>query len=208
MSTIIFDFDGTIADTFFIARDVFRKLASGRHPTDDKEIEALRSITAREALQRVGVKWWHMPYLVYYVRKQVRLRQGEVKSIAGISPVLRELHKRGHRLYIVSSNSTKNVNEFLRSNQLDEYFDGVYGGIGLFAKAGGLRKIAQQHHISAEDCYYVGDEARDIEAARRVHMPCISVTWGYNNLTGLKRAHPDVVISEPKKLLDIFERKT
>jgi|SRR5882672_632747 len=206
MGTLIFDFDGTIADTFFIAVDVFRKLATGRHPTDDKEIEALRSLPARDAIRRVGARWWHLPYIMYYARKQIKRRQHEIKPIAGIAPVLKELHKRGHRLYIVSSNSTKNVNGFLRNNELEPYFDGAYGGIGLFAKAGSLRKIAQQHNVSPANCYYVGDEARDAEAARHAGMPCVSVTWGYNNLKGLQRVHPETVINEPKELLDIFKK--
>jgi phosphoglycolate phosphatase len=203
MSTLIFDFDGTIADTFFIAKDIFRKLATGRHPADDAEIEMLRSLTARQVIKRVGAKWWQMPYIMYYARNQIRLRQDEIKPIAGFPPVLAELHKRGHRLYIVSSNSTKNVQHFLIRNKLSEYFDGVYGGIGLFDKASGLRKIALKERVSLEECYYIGDEARDVEAARRAHMPCISVTWGYNSLAGLNRVKPETVIGTPKQLLDL-----
>jgi phosphoglycolate phosphatase len=205
MSAVSFDFDGTIADTFFIAVDVFRKLAVGHHDSDDKEIEALRSLPARDAIRRVGAKWWHLPYIVYYARKEVQRRQDEIKPIVGIAPVLRELHERGHRLYIVSSNSTENVNRFLHNNKMEDYFDATYGNIGLFAKAGGLRKIVQKHHLPMKDCYYIGDEARDVEAARRAHIPCISVAWGYNNLVGLKRANPETIVSEPKDLLDTFK---
>ncbi len=205
MSTLIFDFDGTIADTFFIAVDVFRKLATGRHPTSDKEIEALRSLSAKDAIRRVGARWWHLPYIIYYARKAVQRRQDEVKPINGIEPVLKELHRRGHSLYIVSSNSTKNVHRFLKENNFEAYFDGAYGGIGLFAKAGGLRKIAQRHGLSLEDCHYIGDEARDVEAARRAHMACVAVSWGYNNVAGLKRAHPDIIVNKPKELLNLFK---
>lgn len=204
MSTLIFDFDGTIADTFFIAVEVFRKLAAGRHPTDDKEIEALRSLPARDVIRRVGARWWHLPYIVYYARRAVHRRQAEIKPINGIAPVLQELHNRGHHLYIVSSNSTKNVRRFLKQNDLEDCFDEAYGGIGLFAKAGGLRKIAEQHNVLLEDCYYIGDEARDVEAARHAHMAYVAVSWGYNNVAGLKRVHPEVIINKPKELLDLF----
>jgi phosphoglycolate phosphatase len=207
MSTIIFDFDGTIADTFFIARDVFLKLASGRHPTDEKEIEALRSLPARDAITRVGAKWWQLPYIMYYARKQVKQRQEEIKPIAGTPEVVQALHAAGHKLYIVSSNHTKNINHFLQKNGLAEYFDGAYGGIGLFAKASTLRKIALQHDLNPAECFYVGDEARDIEAARHAHMPCVSVTWGYNNLKGLQRGKPDVVVDTPKALLAYLKDK-
>ena len=207
MSTLIFDFDGTIADTFFIAKDIFRKLARGRHPSDDAEVEVLRGLTAREALQRVGARWWHVPYIVYYARRQIQHRREEVQPIAGIPEVVAALHGAGHRLYIVSSNSTKNVEHFLERSGLTDYFDGVYGGIGIFDKASGLRKITQKEHVDTHDCYYVGDEARDVEAARRAHLPCVSVSWGYNSLAGLKRVEPDTVIDTPKELLAFFQKK-
>ncbi|HSW99043.1 MAG TPA: HAD-IA family hydrolase [Candidatus Saccharimonadales bacterium] len=207
MGTIIFDFDGTIADTFFIAADVFRKLAKGRHPTDDKEIEQLRSLPAQDAIKRVGAKWWQLPYIIYYARKQIGRRQEEIKPIEGIPAVLQSLHEAGHRMYIVSSNHTKNINHFLERNGLATYFDGTYGGIGLFAKAKTLRKIAQQHNVRPQDCFYVGDEARDIEASRHIGMPCLSVTWGYNNLKGLQRGKPGTVINTPGELLAYFTGK-
>jgi HAD superfamily hydrolase (TIGR01549 family) len=207
MSTIIFDFDGTIADTFFIAEDVFRKLAQGRHPTHTKEIEALRSLPARDVIKRVGVKWWQLPYILYYARGQIKRRRDEIKPIKGIAPVVKSLHEHGHKLYIVSSNSTKNIEHFLENNGLNGYFDGAIGGIGLFAKASTLRKIAAQQGVPTEDCFYVGDEARDIEASRHANMPCVSVTWGYNNLKGLQRGKPDVVVNTPAELQKYFAGK-
>lgn len=206
MSTLIFDFDGTLADTFFIAKDIFRTLGKGRHPTDEKEIEILRSLTARQVIQRVGAKWWQLPYILYYSRKQIHRRRNEVKPITGMEPVLKQLHEDGNYLYVVSSNSAKNVQDFLNRNGLAGYFDGVYGGIGLFNKASGLRKITEQEHVDKSECYYVGDEARDVEAARKANMPCISVTWGYNNLTGLNRVNPETVINKPQELLSIIKK--
>jgi len=209
MKALIFDFDGTIADTFFIAVDVFRKLADGRHDSGDEEIEELRSLPARDAIRRVGARWWHLPYILYYARKEVKRRQDEIKPIKGVPEVLAELRNRGYRLFIVSSNSTKNVNRFLHNNELGDCFSDAYGNIGIFAKSGGLRKIAKEHHLKIEDCCYIGDEARDVEAARRAEMSCISVSWGYNNMTGLKRGNPEKIISKPKELLDIFkDRRT
>jgi phosphoglycolate phosphatase len=207
MSTIIFDFDGTIADTFFIAADVFRKLAEGRHPTGDDEIEELRSLPAQDAIKRVGAKWWQLPYILYYARKQIKHRRDEIKPIKGIAPVLQSLHEQGNKLFIVSSNSTKNIEHFLENNGLRGYFDGAVGGIGLFAKASTLRKIAAQQGVDTKDCFYVGDEARDVDASRHANMPCVSVTWGYNNLKGLQRADPGVVVTTPAELQKYFAGK-
>ena len=205
MSVLLFDFDGTIADSFFIAKDVFRKLARGRHPTDEAEIEVLRGLTARQVVKRVGAKWWQLPYIAYYTRKQMKTRLGEVQSFKGMAEVLAELHKQGHVMYVASSNSAKNVQTFLQNNNLADYFDAVHGGIGLFDKAAALRKVATKHGFVPQDAIYIGDEARDVEATRRLGMRCISVTWGYNSLKGLERARPKEIVNTPKELLKALQ---
>jgi len=205
MSILIFDFDGTIADSFFIAKDVYRKLAKGRRPTDEAEIETLRSLTARQVIKRTGATWWQLPYIAYYTRKQMKARLGEVQSFKGMAEVLAQLHKQGNKMYIASSNSTRNVQVFLRNNNLTDYFDAVHGGIGLFDKAAALRKVAAQHGFAPEDAIYIGDEARDVEATRKLAMRCISVTWGYNSLKGLERAKPKEVVNTPKELLKALQ---
>jgi phosphoglycolate phosphatase len=206
MSILIFDFDGTIADSFFIAKDVYRKLAKGRRSTDEAEVEVLRSLTARQVIARTGVKWWQIPYIAYYTRKQMKTRLGEIQSFKGMAEVLAELHKQGHQMYIASSNSVNNVQTFLQNNNLAGYFDDVHGGIGLFDKAAALRKVAAKHGFAPQDAIYIGDEARDVEATRRLGMRCVSVTWGYNNLKGLERSRPKEVVDTPKELLKALQQ--
>ncbi|HSW66621.1 MAG TPA: HAD hydrolase-like protein [Bacillota bacterium] len=211
MSTLIFDFDGTLADTFFIAVGVFRRLvrrARSRQATDDDEVEILRGMPARHALKRVGVRWWQIPYIVYEGRKAVRDQMDQVKAIKGIKPVIEKLHKDGHRILIVSTNSNKNIDRFLHNNGMEGYFDKVYGGIGLFAKARMLAKIPGELGVSMDECYYIGDEVRDIDAARRAGMRCVSVSWGYNNSVALERAKADPILSDPKELYALFSKPT
>jgi phosphoglycolate phosphatase len=206
MSTVIFDFDGTIADNFFIVKDVFRTLVhmSGRrHPTDEEEIEILRSLSAREAIKRVKVRWWQLPYILYYAQKQIHKRRDEISPAKGMPEVLQALHERGHDLFIVTSNSQKNTERFLKMHNLDQYFTNVYAGLGLFNKAKTLQKIADERGIATKDAVYIGDEARDVETAHKVGMPCISVTWGYNNIKGINRSNPDKIVNDPKELLKL-----
>lgn len=208
MSTLIFDFDGTLADTFFIAVGVFRRLsrrARSSHPTDDQEVEILRGLPIKQVFKRVGVHWWQVPYIVYEGRKAVQQHMDEVKAISGIKTVIRDLHKQGHTIMIVSTNSDANISRFLKNNDMDGCFDAVYGGIGLFSKARTLAKLmAGQDPASF---FYIGDEVRDIDAARHAGVQCISVAWGYNNEGALKRAGATTVVSEPKELLQLLHKK-
>ncbi len=210
MGLLIFDFDGTLADTFFIAVGVFRKLARrarSKHPTDDEEVEILRGLPALQVLKRVGVHWWQIPYIVYEGRKAVQRQMPEVKVISGIEDVLQELHRRGYKLMVVSTNSQRNIDAFLKRSKLESCFDGVYGGIGLFAKARTIEKVMREHKADLSHTWYIGDEVRDVDAARKAGVQCISVAWGYNSRPALERAHAEIIIEHPKELLDLVGKK-
>lgn len=202
--TLIFDFDGTLADTFGIAISVFRKLARKWHDTGDEEVERLRSLPAREALKQLGVRVWHLPYIIYHGRRAVKEQMETVIAIKGIPPVVKELHERGYNLLIISSNSTKNINRFLERNKLGEYFDGVWGGKGIFAKGAAIKEIARKSGLALKDCVYIGDEVRDVDAAKHAGIPYVVVSWGYNNRMALENAKAKTLIDKPEELLKLF----
>jgi phosphoglycolate phosphatase len=204
-STLIFDFDGTLADTFGIAVIEFRKFfKDGSRATDDAEIERLRGMTAREAFKSVGVRWWQLPRLAFLAREAVRERIGAVKSFDGMDKTLKRLHDDGLHMLIVSSNSTKNIEVFLHNNNMQGYFDHFYGGMGVFDKSGALKRIIRKNGLTADECVYIGDEARDIEAARRAGVRSVGVTWGFNNRHALQAADPAILIDRPADLLGLF----
>jgi phosphoglycolate phosphatase len=200
-TTLIFDFDGTLADTFGIALEVFRGIAPKSQATDDKTVEKLRSLPAKEALWAVGVRWWNLPYIVYRGRKAVKQHMDSVNAIKGMPAVLQELHEQGYKMYILSSNSTKNIRNFLDRNKLNEYFTAFWGGEGVFAKAGAIRKVVHENELDMDACIYIGDEVRDVDAAKHAGMRFIGVTWGYNNRKALENAQAESLVDKPKDLL-------
>lgn len=66
-----------------------------------------------------------------------------------------------------------------------------------------LQVAAQRMGFKAPQCVYVGDDARDIEAARAASMPSIAALWGYRQ-EGEQPANwrADVVLESPRELLD------
>lgn len=205
--TLIFDFDGTLAETLSMAIVELKKFMAGSRKIDDRTIERLRGMSAREAFKEMGIRWWQVPYIAYLARKKVSQQIGTIKTYDGMLEVLGRLHKDGMHMMIVSSNSTKNINRFLANNKMDVYFDHVYGGTGLFDKAGAIRKIVEKNNLDITKCRYIGDEVRDIEASRKAGIHVVSVTWGYNNRQALEAAKPEVLIDRPQDLLRLFAAK-
>src|SRR5215813_13679652 len=140
MSNIIFDFDGTIADSLPVILNLFYKW-SKREPYTKDEIETMRGMPAREVIKAIGVPIWRAPSLLARGRKEFTKHIGEIDIFVNMPNVIEELHNRGHKLYLMSSNSHHNVQEYLKLHKIDQYFDDVIGSAGLFNKTSAMRKI-------------------------------------------------------------------
>ncbi len=199
-TTLIFDFDGTLADSLQVLIDEFHIMSKRQTPLSKSEIQRLRNMHARDVLRELGISLWHVPTLLATGRTRMTKRLGEIKPFVGVDEVLRHFH-RTHKLFVVSSNSKTNINRFLKQHDLRQYFTKVYGGIGVFGKAHALRHILRDNKLSAGDCYYIGDEIRDIEAAKKVGLTSVAVGWGYNGPEILQTHQPDYFVATPHDLL-------
>lgn len=203
--TIIFDFDGTLADTLPVLIDLYYEWAKVKVRYSDAEIEKIRNMTAQAAIKYVGIPFFRLPRLVVIGRGVFRKHIDEVKVFPGIARALADLKKQGHELYIMSSNSSDNIQLFLQKHDLDQYFTTVFGGSPIFGKAAMLKKITRRLGVSREDCMYVGDETRDIEGARKAGVPIISVTWGFNGKQILTAHEPDFMVDRPSELPKVIK---
>ena len=61
-SLIIFDFDGTLADTWdWLADEVVSGAPSlGYRAVSREELESLRSLSTRQVFKKLGISWWRM----------------------------------------------------------------------------------------------------------------------------------------------------
>ncbi len=205
MRTLLFDFDGTIADSFAVVTEIFYTLTGHERVDDPKEIERLRRLPMTKVVKELHVPPLLIPRLLMKGRKMMGEHLNEVPVFDTMAETLSALQAKGYTLYIMSSNSTHNVRRYLEIKKLDTYFSEVYGGIGLLNKAAAIRKVMRQNGLHGEECVYIGDESRDIEGAKRAGVAVISVGWGYNDPELLKSRNPNALIMQPKQLLEAVE---
>jgi phosphoglycolate phosphatase len=205
MSNIIFDFDGTIADSFATVIDIFYALTDpGKAQLPGDEIERLRGMSLLQVAKELKVEPWRIPFLVARGRQRMRSQMKSMNVIKDMPEVIRQLSAAGHHLYIMSSNSVQNIEIFVEKHELGSNFIKLYGGVGLLSKAMVLKKIMRQNKLKTPETYYIGDEVRDIEGAKRAGLQMISVTWGYNNETVLAAHQPDYLVRKPREILKHF----
>ncbi|OGM28059.1 hypothetical protein A2962_05585 [Candidatus Woesebacteria bacterium RIFCSPLOWO2_01_FULL_39_61] len=119
----------------------------------------------------------------------------------GIKDVLKILSRR-YNLGILTTNQTRIVEKFVNKHKFN-FFSFVHSEKVVFGTDKCLRKVIAQHGLNSEETYYIGDETRDIEAAKRQRVKTIAVTWGAESKNLLRKANPDIIISEPKELLSL-----
>jgi len=198
---VIFDFAGTVADTYDVALQMLREIAATRHiEPSQRDIEDLRMMSATEAIRKYKLSVLDMLFLGKKYEDGIYRRLVKLKVFRGLKPALAKLD-RSYGLGMISSTRRENVAGFLQHNGLDKYFDFLETGSPLLGKPRRIRAIMKKHGYSKADVVYVGDEVRDIEAARKVGVKVIAVGWGINKQKRLKAEKPDFFVSRPSQLL-------
>lgn len=204
---IIFDFDGTIADTVDALVSIANRLASefGYTQITPEQLTLLRSFSSREIIKYSGVSLIKIPFLVKKVKSELKSKIPELKPIPGIKEALIQLRQHNYKLGIITSNSRDNVTAFLQLNELDSLFDFINSGVTIFGKTTIINNVLKQKQFAPHAVIYVGDETRDIEASKKANIKVIAVTWGFNSSEILAKQNPDFLINHPTELLEVIK---
>lgn len=202
---LIFDFDGTIADTFEAGLMILNKLAGefGFRPLQPSDIEKARDMRTRQLVKFLGIPTRKMSRIARRGSEELHGCIHSIQPLPGMPEALRELRALDYSVGIITSNTELNVHIFLRSHGL-ELFDFVRCSSKLLGKARMIRSAIRKQHVRAADILFVGDETRDIEACKKVGVRIAAVTWGYNSRRSLEAMKPDFVFEDPKELVALL----
>jgi len=200
---VIFDFDGTLADSFPWFVGIVNRIADKYRfkRIEDHEIETLRGYDARRLMKHLGVSWWKMPLIARHVRALMAQDIHHIALFDGVSEVLKRLHDDGVTLAVVSSNSKSNVLRVLGPGNaaLISHFG---CGVSLFGKQAKFREILSKTGISPAETLCIGDETRDILAAKGENLACGAVTWGFATVEALRAHGPNEVFANVDGILE------
>ncbi len=199
-STIIFDFDGTIADSIHLMIDIFNSMAHRFHadPVGIEQIEYLRGLTIKELIHELKIPILLIPEFLFIGKRMMKKRIDELKPVVGISHLIEKLSKK-YTLGILTSNDAETVEEFLLQHDLN-HFKWIHSETSIFGKDKALRKRLKSEHLVHKEVLYIGDEIRDVESCKKVGIDVASVAWGLNSHTLLESASPTYIVDDPSEL--------
>ncbi|MGQ0509312.1 MAG: HAD family hydrolase [Betaproteobacteria bacterium] len=205
---ILFDFDGTLADT---AADLSRALNRVRADRGLGEVplEQLRghaSAGARGLLQAgMGILQEHEEYKALresFLKHYAEHICVDTRLFPGVEDLLVAIEARGLRWGIVTNKSTSLTRIVVQSLGLDARAACVVCGDTtphLKPHPASLLHAASELKLQTAECIYLGDDLRDIQAARAAGMRSVAVAWGYGE--NLSSWNADAIIDRPGDLI-------
>ena len=189
---VIFDFDGTLADTFPWFTSVV-------NPTADRfrfrravpeETHFMRGLDARELLEYLAIARWKVPLIARHLRKRAEREKDTFQLFPGAESVVAALAAGGVKVAVVSSNGEETVRHVL-GPEISARVDQFACGAALFGKARKFGRVLAAQGMAPREALCIGDETRDITAARRAGIACGAVSWGYMRRDVLEAARSD-----------------
>lgn len=203
---LIFDFDGTIADTLLAGVHIYNRLAeeNGYREVTEDELPRLRDLDLGSVLEHLSIPKRKVPLLLMRGRRLLKDNIASLPLIEGMTETLPLLREKAHFFGILTSNATENVEAFLEAHQLRELFTFISSTPKLSGKAKHLRAIARTFSLNPAEMLYIGDEIRDVRAAQKAAIAIAAVTWGFNSHDALAVENPLHLVNSPAELVELI----
>lgn len=197
----IFDFDGTLADSFgfFVATHDTLARRHGFAAIESARIDEYRGLEPREIMRRQGVPIWRLPLIARDFMVMMARDGAAIRAFDGIADVLRDVARRGVKLAILTSNSEENVRQVLGTDVM-AHIRQVDSGVDLFGKRRRLERIMKHCGAPPGKTIYIGDQTTDARAARDAGIAFGAVPWGYASAELLASQSPDVMFENVQDL--------
>ena len=200
---IIFDYDGVIADSKEIFMKYFleacRKYGVGI--STEEEFLRLYEGNVYESMLSMGLSEEKIRSIVYHMRRGLIENRKSIRIFPGIKEVIEEISS--YPLFIVTSNDTEVVKNFLREWDMD-YFHEIIGSDREVSKVKKLRYIMEKYPGYTH--FFVGDTVGDIKEGKKAGTKTVAAAWGWHSAERLMKARPDYIIKSPLQILDIIRK--
>ena len=205
----IFDFDGTLADSLASFLVVMNDAAAryGFARIEAEAMDELRRLPPREVSARLRLPFWKLPIIAPFIRRRMAEEAERVQLFSGAAEMLEAVAAHGISLAIVSSNAETTIRRLL-GPRLSSHVAYFGCGASVLGKQRFLRRALAHTSVPASRAIKIGDEIRDLDAARAVRIRFGGVTWGFANPDALRARGADVMFERMEEIGEYLTRDT
>lgn len=194
---VIFDFDGTIANSFPITKQIVINIANryGFNKPTNNQMNLYLTKQYKTLIKELNIPLYKIPFLLQAGRKEMFKLMQQVNIFPGIKQLINQLINNHIEVGILTSNSIENVQILIKKYKLPIKI--IHSELNLFGKYRALNRLIEQYNWIKNQVIYVGDEVRDIEACKKAKIDIIAVSWGFNEKALLNKSHPTFIADHP-----------
>jgi 2-phosphoglycolate phosphatase len=211
-AALLFDLDGTLADTAPDLAAAVNKMRRDRGLTETP-FTSLRPLASAGARGLIGEAFGIAPGHETFETLRAEFLANYAAHIAvhtclfdGVHDLLKHIEIRGRQWGIVTNKPARYTDVLVPLIGLDHAACIVSGDTTPHAKPHPepLLEAARRLQLDPEQCWYVGDDLRDIQAGKAAGMPTIAAAWGYCGNTEPHSWEADVTALNPVDLLELM----
>lgn len=204
---ILFNFNGTITSTKFLAIDMYNEIAEkqGYKKISEEHVPYLSALSIRNRCKVLNLPLYKMPLVGIAIKRRSQQYIPNLKPVSGMKETLSLLKQEGYKIGFTTSNNQVVMNEFLTNHSIN-IFDYSHFSFSPLSKSKDISSFLKKYNLKKENVVYVGDELRDIKAAKKNGLFCIAVSWGFDSVELLNTGRADKVITQPKEIVDVLSR--
>jgi len=213
---VIFDWDGTLADTKrFVVFSFQKVLTEIGCKVSDEFIERRIGIgaknTFKEALQATNI-WFDEKTINELVEEKIKIQTKlttNVNLIEGAIDLLDSLDSKV-KMALATMSNRKVINKLLKEKAVRKYFNFVITADEVFQPKPNpevFLKCAEKLKCNPEKCIVIEDSVFGVKAAKEARMKCIAIPTGAYSIEELREEEPDLIVNsikEREKILDFI----
>ncbi|MDO7908498.1 pyrophosphatase PpaX [Paenibacillus sp. JX-17] len=213
ITTVLFDLDGTIIDTNELIISSFINSLHSRlpKPLTREEIIPHMGDTLEKQLQQFAGEGHNVEEMVQAYRAYNALHHDEmVKTFPHVPEVVKELHKRGIKLGVVTTKIRPSSMRVLNTFGLTEYMGSIVTVNDVVhpkPHAEPVLKAVEELQADPDTTLMVGDSSFDILAAKAAGVQSAGVAWSLKGEETLRRYEPDFMLYDMRDILDLVSRE-
>lgn len=212
---LIFDLDGTLADTLETIRDAvnmcFDRFGYEKQSYEQIRLKVgngVRSLITLALPENAEISDECFDEIMEYFRGCYLLTHDKIDGCyEGLYEVITKLRTMGYKLAVLSNKPDNLVQGIVKKLFPEDFFVFVAGQTELPRKPDPTvpLMIAREQGMELENCYFIGDSEVDVQTARNSGMHAVAVSWGFRDRDVLESSEPDIIIDTPAELLGFFE---
>ena len=215
---LIFDLDGTIADTLPSIAEAVNMCARYFGYPEKSNDEVRRAVGSGVGVllqmtmpQDAMADAEQCQKIKEYFAKCYEITQAKVDTAySEMAEAMREIYSKGYILAVLSNKPDKLVKMIVDNIFPDGIISVSMGQTELPKKPDPTvpLMLAEQFGVSPNETYFIGDSEVDVLTGKNAGMISVAVSWGFRERSVLESATPDFIFDTRAELLNFFSNLT